>query len=64
MRYTIIVGDNIEIDYADSKENARHRATVLAFKYKDETVVAFDTLTGSNAFSLRAPSNCSGCEDQ
>lgn len=64
MRYKITVGDNLETDRADTKECARTRATKLAFKYKGEVVVVRDVVNGNNAFTLRAPLNCPGCNDQ
>ncbi len=63
MRYKITVGDNLETDRADDKEQARNRATRLAFKYKGEVVVVRDVVNGNNAFTLLAPTNCPACDD-
>lgn len=63
MRYKITVGDNLETDRADNKEQARNRAKRLAFKYKGEVVVVRDVVNGNTAFTLHAPINCRGCED-
>lgn len=63
MRYKITAGDDLETDYADTRTCATKRAKKLAFKYKGEVVVTFDTLTESNAFTMLAPINCTACED-
>lgn len=63
-KYKLVVGDNLEVTYANDDDSARNVAMRLCKKYPGVTVVAFDTQTNASAFTyvLGRVRDCPDCE--